>query len=311
MCLILLFGRIVKFSVRSCTFFLLFRFFFSGLAQSIFVSLTVCISGEPPVRRVTKPLRSQSRPRPQLGAFVPPAKNQLVSNPKWKRKQELSSKGKHPTAKLPTLQNLQSKKKKPSLKSTFAPTKSEIDRRPIVFFDLTIDGVPAGTVFFELFNETVPKTAENFRVLTTGKYTKTGDSPGREKISPEFSNPLKTQNDPKILQIPGKHSFKKLSRGYESLIFRPCALCVNATHNFLCAHVAGERGYGYKNSVFHRIVPGYIVQGGDFTTGTGTGQKSIYGGGQLFEDENFLVPHDSPGTNRMLAQITFYELSTF
>ena len=57
----------------------------------------------------------------------------------------------------------------------------------------------------------------------------------------------------------------------------------------------GERGYGYQNSVFHRIVPGYIVQGGDFTTGTGTGQKSIYSGGQLFEDENFLVPHDSPG----------------
>ena len=58
--------------------------------------------------------------------------------------------------------------KKPSLKSTFAPTKEEIDRRPIVFFDITIDGVPAGTVFFELFNETVPKTAENFRVLSTG-----------------------------------------------------------------------------------------------------------------------------------------------
>ena len=56
----------------------------------------------------------------------------------------------------------------------------------------------------------------------------------------------------------------------------------------------GERGYGYKNSVFHRIVPGYIVQGGDFTSRDGNGQMSIYGG--LFEDENFLVPHDSPGT---------------
>ena len=120
------------------------------------------------MRRVINPPKPQSRPRPQLGAFVPPAKNQLVPKPKWKRKPEL--KGKHPTGNLPTLQNLQSKKKKPSLKSTFAPTKSEIDRRPIVYFDLTIDGVPAGTVFFELFNETVPKTAENFRVLTTGKY---------------------------------------------------------------------------------------------------------------------------------------------
>ena len=67
---------------------------------------------------------------------------------------------------------------------------------------------------------------------------------------------------------------------------------------------SGERGYGYKNSVFHRIVPGYIVQGGDFTTdGKGTGQRSIYGGGQLFEDENFLVPHDSPGNHRLRAYL--------
>ena len=55
----------------------------------------------------------------------------------------------------------------------------------------------------------------------------------------------------------------------------------------------GERGEGYKNSVFHRIVPGYIVQGGDYTSRDGNGQKSIYG--EYFEDENFLIPHDSPG----------------
>ena len=59
---------------------------------------------------------------------------------------------------------------KPSLKSTFAPTQDEIDKRPIVFFDITINDIPAGTVFFELFNETVPKTAENFRVLVTGTF---------------------------------------------------------------------------------------------------------------------------------------------
>lgn len=63
-------------------------------------------------------------------------------------------------------------KRQPSLKSTFAPTKPEIEKRPIVFFDITIDDVPVGTVFFELFNETVPKTAENFRALTTGKEIK-------------------------------------------------------------------------------------------------------------------------------------------
>ena len=70
--------------------------------------------------------------------------------------------------KKPSNKNKKKPLKKPSLKSTFAPTKEEIDRRPIVFFDITIDGVPAGTVFFELFNETVPKTAENFRILSTG-----------------------------------------------------------------------------------------------------------------------------------------------
>jgi len=190
----------------------------------------------------------------QMGVFVPapapPSPNYLSKaesiESKWKRRKEVLEEftkgpkavglsysnigkfqGKFNTANPQTRNkkpsnNKKKPLKKPSLKSTFAPTKEEIDRRPIVFFDITIDGVPAGTVFFELFNETVPKTAENFRILSTG-----------------------------------------------------------------------ERGYGYKNSVFHRIVPGYIVQGGDFTSRDGNGQMSIYGG--LFEDENFLVPHDSPG----------------
>ena len=45
--------------------------------------------------------------------------------------------------KKPSNNNKKKPLKKPSLKSTFAPTKEEIDRRPIVFFDITIDGVPA------------------------------------------------------------------------------------------------------------------------------------------------------------------------
>ena len=51
----------------------------------------------------------------------------------------------------------------------FAPTPAEVERRPIVFFDITVDGVPAGTVFIELFNGTVPRTCENFRSLAAGK----------------------------------------------------------------------------------------------------------------------------------------------
>lgn len=111
--------------------------------------------------------------------------------------------------------------------------------------------------------------------------------PTSEPSYDEGFAPVKVTNPVVFIEVGTRDG--KLGR-IEFELFRD--LVPKTANNFL-GLITKRHGFGYHGSKFHRIIPRFMIQGGDFERGDGTGGQSIYGGN--FEDENFELIHDRPG----------------
>lgn len=90
--------------------------------------------------------------------------------------------------------------------------------------------------------------------------------------------------------VDGERRFGRIS--FE-LYWKTAEKTANNFYQLVLGTTIGDRHYKYENSSFHRIIPGFVMQGGDVLKGDGTGSISVYGG--TFADESFKEKHDRQG----------------